>query len=128
MTKFNFLTAISLAVVSMLAVVANYFNVFAVPTLWVNVTLSVIVSIFAFLQVWYYSEFEDQNPLRFWLGYSTIIGMIIIGVLFASGSNAIQENLGVSMLTGLTPGLFPIMGVVFGNYGRVVFEKETSLI
>ena len=128
MRKFNFLTAISLAVVSVLAVVADYFNVFAVPTFWVNVALSVIVGIFAFLQVWYYSVFEDHNSLMFWLGHSAIIGMIIVGVLFASGSNAIQENLTVSMVTGLAPNLFPVMGAAFGFYGRVVFKKEPLLI
>jgi hypothetical protein len=44
------------------------------------------------------------------------------------GFGLIEDNLAISILTGLSPTLAPIMGVFLGDCGRIIIKAQPSVI
>lgn len=129
MRKFNLFVGIALAILSVLTILANYFNVIPVIITGTTVALSALCGLIAMLQVYYWVEYlEDYNPGRFWSIYSAIGGVICIVVLNAMGFHLVTEKFGASALYGLTGTLFPIIGLFIGDIGRVLFRSEKPVV
>ena len=118
---------ITLAIVSILSCVANYFNVFANPVLGINFVLGGFVMALAMMETYHYRKYDTHNPSWFWFIFSAVIGVILIATLCATSLKLIDNHLGLSIM-GLSSGLLPCLGVFFGNIGRLIFKGESSVI
>ena len=129
MKKINKKLAIALAIVCMISCVANYFSLMVLPIVAVSFVFSAFVGFVAMMQVYTYQSWAwDHNPGRFWFIYSAIIGVILISVFYAVGFGLIENHLGISVLTGLSPALAPVVGVFLGDCGRILFKTQPSVV
>ena len=89
---------------------------------------SAFVGFVAVAQVYHHEEWHYDNPGLFWFVYSAISGVVLIFVFYAAGFELIEEHSAISILTGLSPTLMPVMGAFFGDIGRILFKGEPSVI
>ena len=128
MKKINKKLAIAFAIVCVISCVANYFQVLATPVTKISFGLSIVIAFLAMMQVYNYQNWAwDHNPGTFWFGYSAISGAILVVIFHATGLNLIDQQLSLSLFTGLTPMLIPVAGAFLGDCGRV-FKAESSII
>ena len=128
MKKINKKLGTVLAIVSIISCVANYFNVMVLPMVVASFAFSVFVSFVAMMQVYHYENWHCNNPGIFWFAYSAISGVILISVFYAVGFELIENHLAISILTGISPTLAPVMGVFLGDCGRVLIKTQPSVI
>lgn len=128
MKNFNWIFGVVLAIVSILTIMANYFNVVTLFVTIVDAMLSVSFGFIAMLQVYHYQSLQNHNPGKFWLIYSTCGGVVLIGVCYASIFNLVSKRFAVSTMIGLTSILIPIFGVLIGDIARVLTKSESSAI
>ena len=128
MEKINKKLGIALAIVSVISCVANYFNVLILPAIVASFAFSAFVGFVAMMQVYHYEDWNSDNPGLFWFVYSAISGVVLIFVFYMVGFGLIEDNLAISILTGLSPTLAPIMGVFLGDCGRIIIKAQPSVI
>lgn len=128
MKKFNKKLGIALAIVSVISCVANYFNVMTLPITVVSFAFSAFVGFVAMMQVYRYEDWHYDNPGLFWFVYSAISGVVLISIFYAVGFELIENHLAVSILTGFSPTLAPVMGIFFGDCGRALIKSQPSVV
>ena len=129
MKKFNKTLGIILAILSIISFVANYFNVMDLPVTVVCFAFSVFVGFVAMMQVYHYQEWAtDCNPGMFWFVYSATSGILLIGLVYATGFELIENQLAISIMTGFSPTLVPVIGIFVGDLGRIIIKSEPSVI
>ena len=128
MKKFNKRLAIALAALCAIACAASYFNVLALPAALANFVFSAFVGFIAMMQVYHYENWHDKNPGIFWFVYSAVSGVFLISVFYAVGFELIMEHPAISILTGFSPTLTPVIGVFLGDCGRILVKAQPSVI
>ena len=128
MEKINKKLGTPLIIMSLVCVVANYFNVLAMLAFAVNLVVGCLVGVVAMMEVYHYQVCQGHEPGWFWLVFSAIFGVILVATFYATGANLMNEHLSLSLMTGLSPALLPVIGVFFGDIGRILFKSEASVI
>ena len=128
MKKSNKKFAIALAIVCVISCIANYFNVMVLPVIVASFVLSAFVGFIAMMQVYHYEEWHSDNPGSFWFVYSAVSGVVLISILYAVCLELVDNHLAISILTGLSPTLTPVMGIFLGNCGRILIKAQPSTI
>ena len=124
MKQFNKKLGIALVIVSILSVTANYFSILVNPALAVSSFVGFLAGIVTMIQVYHYQPSQDHEPGWFWLAFSTVYGIVLVAVFYATGTNLMKEHLALSLMNGLSPALLPIIGVFFGDVGRILIKGE----
>ena len=119
---------ISLAIVSILSCVANYYEILAIPALVISFILGVLAMTLAMMEAYHYQEYYNQNSSWFWLLYSVAFGIILTANFYATNLGLINEQLRSSIRIGLYPMILPVIGIFFGDIGRILFKGEPSVI
>ena len=128
MKKIDKILGITLAIVSILSCVANYFGMLATPLLVAGFVMGVFVSAIAMVETYHYQEYDNQNSSWFWFIFSAAFGVILVMNFYATGIGIANERLGLAIMMGLWPTIMPILGVFFGDIGRILFKGEPSVI
>ena len=127
MRKIDKILGIALMIVSILSCVANYFNVLATPLIVAGAIVGIFAMTLAMMETYHHQSYYNENSSWFWLVYSATLGAILVGNFYSTGIGLINERLGLSLL-GLSYGILPVLGVFFGNIGRILFKGEPSVI
>ena len=128
MKKIDKKLGIALAILSVISCVANYFNVFANPVLVTNFILGVLAMTLAMMETYHYREYYSQNSSWFWFIYSVVFGVVLIANFYATGLEWVNKQFGLSLMMGLWPTILPVLGVFFGDIGRILFKGEPTVI
>lgn len=128
MKKFNKKIGASLIIMSILSIVANYFDVLSTATTVISVILSAFVGFIVMMQTYHYQEHQEHNPAKFWFIFSVISGIVLVCMFYAVGLKLISNQIAQSLATGLFPLLIPAIGIFLGDVGRVVLKDEPSVI
>ena len=129
MKNFNKMLGIILAILSLISCAANYFYAMDLPVTVVCFGFSVFVGFVAMMQVYHYQEWStDCNPGIFWFLYSATSGILLIGLVYVTGFQLIENHLATSILTGFSPTLVPVIGIFVGDLGRIIIKSEPSVI
>ncbi len=129
MEKFNRNLGITLAILSILSCVANMFNMLGLPAIIASFAFSALVGCIAMIQTYHHDEnLLCDNHISFWIFYSVISGIIMFIVSCVGRFGWIENHIATSIIFGLIPTLMPIVGVFFGNFGRILFKGEPSVI
>ena len=128
MEKFNKWSRFILSAFCILKGIASYYDILSTPILSVTLGLSAIVSSITMLQTYNYQEYETHNSSLLWLIFSALNGTIIVATLYAIGCKAINEQVCKAILMGLSPAIFPVIGLFLGNCGRILIKSEPSTI
>lgn len=125
MKRFNKVSAIVLAVVSLLTCVAMYLNMFVMPIAIVSAIVSISITFVAMMQTVYDREWYDYNPSTFWFVYSTISAAILVIGFYLHGFGIIQLT---SATFGLGFMLTPVLGVFIGDiYRRIILDEMSAV-
>lgn len=119
---------IALAIMSILTMIATYSDILATPVIAVNIILGALISLLIMLKVYHYRGFGEENSGRFWFAYSAVCGVVMIAVIYATGTHLISNHLSLSLISGLFPTILPIIGIFFSNIGRILIKNEPSVI
>ena len=127
MKKVNVKFGVALAIMSLLTMVAFYFEVLSAVMLTISICLSAFISFIAMMNVYHYNGY-GYNTGKFWFAYSAVGGVIIVALIYASGMHLISDHLTLPLIMGLFPVLIPVIGIFLGDCGRVLFKAESSAI
>ena len=126
MKKFNKVSAIVLAVVSLLTCVAMHLNVLVMPMVIVSAVVSITVAFAAMLQTVHYREWHEYNPSKFWFVYSAICSAILVISFYFNGFGIIKQFPTAEFGFGFTT--VPVFGVFIGEAYRAIILNEKSAI
>ena len=124
MKKFNKVSAIVLAVVSLLTCVAMHLNVLVMPMVIVSAVVSITVAFVAMMQTVYYREWHEYNPSKFWFVYSAISATILVVGFYLYGFGILIKI--SSAAIGLGFMLIPMLGVFLGDVWRTIVLNEKT--
>ena len=127
MKKVNVKFGVALAIMSLLTVIAFYFEVATNLMFTISMGLSVFIAFAAMMGTYHYCGYGYSTG-RFWFWYSSGGGGIIVASIYALGMHLLSEHLANSLLMGLFPSIIPVIGVFLGDCGRVIFKAEPSAI
>ena len=128
MRKIDKILGIALMIVSILSCVTIYFNVLTTPVLVIGFVVGIFVMAIAMMGTYHYQSYYNENSSWFWLVYSAAFGVILVGNFYATGIGLIKERLGLSLSVGLSYAILPVLGVFFGDIGRILLKGEPSVI
>ena len=128
MEKINKKLGFALAIMSILSCVANYSNILATPTFVVSFILGILAMTLAMIEAYHYQEYYNQNTSWFWLLYSVAFGIILTANFYVTNVGLINEQIRSSVRIGLYPMILPLIGIFFGDTGRILFKGEPSVI
>ena len=128
MKKFNIIAGIILLIASILTALAWYFNVLPNTALIVTGVIAAIVVFIAALEHFYHREWHEYNPGQFWSVWSAILAVIAVIVLYLRGFEVLDSHLAGAIITGAAFSVVPIVGVFFGDLGKVIQELRYSAI
>ena len=127
MEKVNVKFGVALAIMSLLTVVAFYFELATNLVFTISMGLSLFIAFAAMMGTYHYCGYGYSTG-RFWLWYSAVGGVIIVALIYASGMHLISDHLALPLIMGLFPVLIPVIGIFLGDCGRVLFKAESSAI
>ena len=128
MRKTDKILGIALMIVSILSCVANYFGMLATSLLVAGFVVGIFVMAIAMMETYHYQSYCYENSSWFWFIFSAAFGVILVGNFYATGIGLINERLGLSLSVGLSYAILPVLGVFFGDIGRILFKGEPSVI
>ena len=128
MRKIDKILGIALMIVSILSCITIYFNVLTTPVLVIGFVVGIFVIAIAMMETYHHQPYYNENSSWFWLVYSAAFGVILVGNFYATGIGLINERLGLSLSVGLSYAILPVLGVFFGDIGRILFKGEPSVI
>ena len=132
MLKTNKKWGMILAVLCIISCVTNMFNMLSLPVglpaIVMSFAFSAFVAFIAMMQTYQHEDRHCNSHTRFWLIYSAVSGIIVIVAFCAYGFNLIENHISASIMIGLIPALMPIIGVFFGNFGRVFLKGKPAAV
>lgn len=127
MKKIDKILGIALMIVNILSCVANYFNVLATPLMVTSFVVGIFVMAIAMMETYHHQPYYNENSSWFWFIFSAAFGVILVMNFFATGIGLINQQIGLALMMGLWPTILPVLGVFFGDIGRI-FKGEPSVI
>ena len=82
----------------------------------------------AMMETYHYQSYHNENSSWFWFIFSAAFGVILVGNFYATGTRLINEQIGLALMMGLWPTILPVLGIFFGDIGRILFKGEPSVI
>ena len=128
MKNFDKTLGIILAIVSILSCVANYFNVLTTLLLVTDFIVGIFATALSMMETYQHQPYFNRNSGWFWFLYSVSFAIILVGIFYATGLELLSEDLGLSLMMGLSPTILPTLGIFFGDIGRILFKGEPSVI
>ena len=114
MKKANYWFGVGLAIVSILTVLATYFNVAANTALIVGLCCAVFVAFVSMMQTYHYEDWHEYDPRKFWMWYVAIAVVIIVTFFFGAGVKIFDQEVALPMVYGGVIAGIPGFGVFLG--------------
>lgn len=127
MKKIDKKLGIALAIVSILSCVANCSGVLSTPLAIIGFIVGIFSMTLAMMET-YHWEYYNQNSSWFWFIYSAVFWVVLIANFYATGLEWVNKQFGLSLMMGLYPTILPVLGIFFGDIGRILFKAEPSVI